>query len=57
MRYPPIGLRARQQSILVPGIRATAVWGLDKAVSFHFSSGIGAVARDDCPWQNRQFGL
>jgi len=33
MRYPPIGLRARQQSILVPGIGATAVWGLDRAVS------------------------
>src|SRR5271166_666684 len=27
MRYPPIGLWARQQSILVPAIRATAVRG------------------------------
>jgi len=31
MRFPPIGLRARQQSILVPAIWATAVWRLDRA--------------------------
>src|SRR5271157_5898686 len=37
MRYPPIGLWARQQSILVPAIGATAVWGLDRAVSFRLN--------------------
>ena len=37
MHYQPIGLRARQQSILVPAIGATPVYGLDGLDRpFHF---------------------